>query len=367
MDDQRWMRLALSLGARGVGQVWPNPAVGCVLVQGSRVVGRGWTAPSGRPHAEVLAVAQAGAAARGAVAYVTLEPCNHHGETGPCSEALIDAGVARVVIATRDPNKIAEGGVARLRAAGIEVVEGVLEAEALEAHRGFFKTMRDGLPMLTLKLATSLDGRIATASGESQWITGPEARRRVHGMRMRHDAVMVGAGTARADDPGLTVRGLGAKRQPVRVVVSRRLDLPVDGQLARTAADVPVWLVHGSDAPDAARVAWAKAGARLLETATGPGGQIELRAALTRLAAAGLTRVFCEGGGSLAASLLSADLVDVLAVFEGGLTLGAEGIPSVGAMGIATLAEAPKFTLQRVEQVGTDSLAHWVRSERNVR
>lgn len=299
--------------------------------------------------------------ARGAVAYISLEPCNHHATTGPCSEALIEAGVARVVIAARDPNPIAEGGAARLRADGIEVNEGVMEAEAVADHSGFFKIVRTGLPMLTLKLATSLDGRIATASGESQWITGPEARRRVHGMRMRHDAVMVGAGTVRADDPGLTVRGLGAGHQPVRVVLSRRLDLPVQGQLGRSAAEVPVWLVHGPDAPEAACAAWAKQGARLIETRTGPGGQIDAVAAMTALGEAGLTRIFCEGGGSLAASLLSADLVDELAVFGGGLVLGAEGVPSVGAMGVAALAEAPKFRLHTVEAVGGDSLAHWVR------
>ena len=361
MDDARWMRLALSLGARGLGRTWPNPAVGCVLVRGGRVVGRGSTAPGGRPHAEVVALAQAGEHAQGATAYVTLEPCNHQGESGPCSAALIAAGVARVVIAARDPNALASGGAAHLRVAGIEVVEGVLRAEAEEAHRGFFTTLTAGRPMLTLKLATSLDGRIATASGESQWITGPPARRWVHAMRMRHDAVMVGAGTARADDPGLTVRGLGAAHQPVRVVLSRRLDLPVDGQLGRTAGAVPVWLVHGPDAPPAMRAAWVERGARLVEVATGQGGQIDIAAAMARLAQAGLTRVFCEGGGTLAAALLSADVVDDLAVFNGGLTLGAEGMPSVGAMGIAGLQEAPKFALRRVEQVGEDALSLWRR------
>ncbi|MEX3014338.1 bifunctional diaminohydroxyphosphoribosylaminopyrimidine deaminase/5-amino-6-(5-phosphoribosylamino)uracil reductase RibD [Gymnodinialimonas hymeniacidonis] len=366
MDDTRWMRLALSLGARGLGRVWPNPAVGCVLVRDGRVVGRGWTAPGGRPHAEVVALAQAGDAAQGATAYVTLEPCNHQGTTGPCAEALIASGVARVVIAARDPNRIAAGGAARLRAAGVEVVEGVLEREAADAHRGFFKVQRDLLPMVTLKLATSIDGRIATASGESQWITGPEARRWVHGMRMRHDAVMVGAGTARADDPGLTVRGLGAVHQPVRVVLSRRLDVPVDGQLGRTARDVPVWMVHGPDAPGSAQEAWSKTGARLVKTQTGPGGQIDVHAAMMELAKAGLTRVFCEGGGTLAAALLSVDVVDDLALFGGGLALGAEGVPAIGAMGIAALGEAPRFTLESVSPVGLDSLVIWRRPAADV-
>ncbi len=366
MDDRRWMHLALSLGARGLGRTWPNPAVGCVLVRDGRIVGRGWTAPGGRPHAEVVALAQAGEAARGACVYVTLEPCNHHGKSGPCVDALIAAGVERVVMAARDPNDVASGGAARLRAAGVEVVEGVLEAQAQEAHRGFFKAVRSGRPMLTLKLATSLDGRIATASGESQWITGPEARRRVHGMRMRQDAVMVGAGTARADDPGLTVRGLGAAHQPVRVVLSRRLDVPVEGQLGRSARDVPVWMVHGPDAPEVGRVAWSEAGARLIEVATGAGGQIDVSAAMGALGQAGLTRVFCEGGGTLAAALLGADVVDDLVVFNGGMMLGAEGIPAVGAMGIAALDEAPRFALKRVEQVGADSMAVWRRQSGDV-
>lgn len=363
MSDARWMALALSLGARGLGGVWPNPAVGCVLVNGGRVVGRGWTSSGGRPHAEVVALAQAGALARGACAYVSLEPCNHVGQTGPCAQELIDAGVARVVVAVEDPDaRVAGGGIARLRAAGVDVVVGVGAAEASRAHVGFFSRVRDGRPMVTLKVATSLDGRIATASGESQWITGPDARRRVHGMRSRHDAVMVGAGTARADDPSLTVRGMGDVAQPVRVVISRRLDVPVASVLGRTAREVPVWLIHGPDVPVAAREAWLSAGAQLLETGLDAGGQMDVSAALQALGNVGLTRVFCEGGGAMAASLLAADLVDELAVFSGGLVMGAEGTPSVGAMGIAALTEAPRFTLDRVESVGPDALSLWTRS-----
>lgn len=356
------MALAVSLGARGLGRVWPNPAVGCVLVKVGRVVGRGWTDIGGRPHAEVKALAQAGDLAKGACAYVSLEPCNHTGKTGPCAQALIDAGVARVVVACQDPDpRVAGGGIARMRAAGIEVVTGVLEDEGLRAHEGFFSRLQKGRPMVTLKVATSLDGRIATASGESQWITGPEARRRVHGMRARHDAVMVGAGTARADDPSLTVRGMGEVPQPVRVVVSGRLDVPVESVLGRSAREIPVWLLHGTDAPEAARQAWGATGAVLMECALGAGGQVDAGAVLQRLGEAGLTRVFCEGGGALAASLLAADVVDRLAVFSGGVILGAEGTPAVSAMGIAALAEAPGFRLEQVEQVGADGLSIWAR------
>ena len=362
MSDARWMALALSLGARGLGEVWPNPAVGCVLVREGRVVGRGRTARGGRPHAEVAALVQAGGLARGACAYVSLEPCNHTGKTGPCAQALIEAGVVRVVVACEDPDpRVAGGGIARLRDAGIEVVVGVRATEAYRAHAGFFSRVRDGRPMVTLKTATSLDGRIATASGESQWITGPEARGRVHGMRARHDAVMVGAGTARADDPALTVRGFGAVAQPVRVVVSRRLDVPVASGLGRTADEVPVWLVHGPDAPMAARAAWTDAGARLIESTLDAGGQMDVAEVLQHLGQAGLTRVFCEGGGALAASLLAADVVDELAVFSGGLVIGAEGTPSVGAMGLAALNDAPRFYLERVDGVGPDALSLWTR------
>ncbi len=361
--DLRWMRLAIQLGARGQGRAWPNPAVGCVLVKDGRVVGRGWTQPGGRPHAEPVALAQAGDAARGATAYVSLEPCAHHGKTPPCADALIQAGVARVVAALRDPDPRTDGGgLARLEAAGIATEVGVLQQEAAQSHRGFLTRVAAGRPALTLKLAASVDGRIATATGESQWITGPEARRAVHGMRARHDAVMVGGGTARADDPSLTVRDLGVSHQPVRVVLSRRLDLPKDSQLMRSAREVPVWLCHGADASAAATARWEAAGATLLPVATGPGGQLDLAAVLQTLGDQGLTRVFCEGGGAVAAGLLAADLVDELAAFSAGLALGAEGTPALGAMGVAALAEAPRFALSEVRAVGPDILAIWQRS-----
>ncbi|MEQ3750475.1 MAG: bifunctional diaminohydroxyphosphoribosylaminopyrimidine deaminase/5-amino-6-(5-phosphoribosylamino)uracil reductase RibD [Celeribacter sp.] len=359
--DLRHMASALSLGARGLGRVWPNPAVGCVIVdpQG-RVVGRGWTAPGGRPHAEPQALAQAGMAARGATAYVTLEPCAHTGHTPPCARTLIEAGIARVVTAQEDPDpRVAGGGHAMLRAAGIPVLTGVLEHRARKLHQGFLSRITRGRPMLTLKLATSLDGRIATASGESQWITGPEARRRVHVMRANHDAVMVGAGTARSDDPALTVRGLGTDWQPVRVVVSRRLDLPLTGQLARSAQTVPVWICHGPDAAPDLIAAWEGLGARLLPCHVGPDRQIDPAAMLEALGANGLTRVFCEGGGALAASLLVAGVVDRLAMFGAGVALGAEGWPALGAMGLGALSEAPRLRLTRVERLGPDVLSLW--------
>jgi diaminohydroxyphosphoribosylaminopyrimidine deaminase/5-amino-6-(5-phosphoribosylamino)uracil reductase len=361
-EDARWMQLALGLGARGLGRVWPNPAVGCVIVRAGRVVGRGWTQDGGRPHAETMALAQAGTNARGATAYVSLEPCSHHGQTPPCADALIAAGVARVVVALGDPDPRVSGrGLAALRAAGITVTEDVCAPKARIAHRGFLTRVTQGRPMVTLKLATSVDGRIATATGESRWITGAPARAWVHGLRASHDAVLVGAGTARQDDPGLTVRGLGIAHQPVRIVVSRRLDLPLDSQLRRSAGDVPVWLCHGPDAPAAAKAAWDDAGAHRIAVGAGPGGQLDLAAVLAALGDAGLTRILCEGGGTLAAGLLSADLVDDLVVISAGMALGAEGRPAVGAMGIAALVEAPRFILQDTRPLGADVVCLWRR------
>ena len=251
-DDRRYMALALSLGARGLGQVWPNPAVGCVIVKDGRIVGRGRTAPGGRPHAEPQALAQAGAAARGATVYVTLEPCAHFGKTPPCARALIEAGVSRVVSALEDPDpRVDGGGHEMLRAAGIAVETGVMADEARAAQIGFLTRITQGRPMVTLKLASSFDGRIATAAGESQWITGPGARRMVHAMRMSHDAVLVGGGTARADDPMLTVRGMGATRD-----VRDALEREAREAGARVLCDAPVvgvepsgseWIAHLAD------------------------------------------------------------------------------------------------------------------------
>lgn len=360
-SDARFMRLALSLGARGLGRVWPNPAVGCVIVAGGRIVGRGTTADGGRPHAETIALKQAGAAARGATAYVTLEPCAHHGQTPPCAEALIAAGIARVVTALEDPDtRVAGKGHAMLRAAGIEVTTGIEQAAARQAHAGFLMRVQHARPILTLKLASSFDGRIATATHESQWITGPEARRMVHMLRARHDAVMVGGGTARKDDPSLTVRDLGIDQQPVRVVCSRRLDIPLTGKLAVTARDVPLWLCHAADAGPMLVKTWTELGATLLPCDL-RGGALDPASILDVLGKAGLTRVFVEGGGAFAASLLGAGLVDEMIGFTAGLGIGAEGVPALGAMGVQRLAAAPRLKLVECRRVGDDVMHRWKR------
>lgn len=362
IEDVRWMHLALGLGARGMGRVWPNPAVGCVIVADGHVVGRGWTAPGGRPHAETRALAQAGDAARGATAYVSLEPCAHHGETPPCAQALIGAGIARVVAAIEDPDpRVAGGGFGQLRAAGVRVETGLLASEAARDHRGFLSRVTRGRPMVTLKLATSLDGRIATAAGESRWITGPEARRAVHAMRARHDAVMIGAGTALADDPLLTVRGLGIAHQPLRVVCDSQLRLDPGSALGRSAGEVPLWLCHGAGATPEARAAWEHSCARPIPCATRDDGRLAMDDVLLRLGAAGLTRVFCEGGGTLAASLLAGGLVDELVVFHAGLVLGAGGLPAIGTLPDASLADIARFRLRESRAIGPDTLQVWER------
>ena len=358
--DNRFMALALSLGRRGLGQVWPNPAVGAVLVSEGRIVGRGWTQSGGRPHAEAMALAQAGAAARGATAYVTLEPCAHHGKTPPCAEALIKAGVTTVHYALEDPDpRVAGRGAALLGTSGIAVEKGLLDEAAALDNFGYLLRTHSGRPMVTLKLAASFDGRIATATGESRWITGPEARARVHALRAAHDAVLVGGGTARADDPGLTVRGQGDVRQPVRVVASRRLDLPDSGALADPTGKGPLWLVHGLDAEDARIEAWRGRGAECLGVAVGADGQLDPAGILAALGARGLTRVFAEGGGALGASLLSAGLVDELIGFSAGVVLGAEAQPSIGSMAIERLEDAVRFELVETLAVGGDVMHRW--------
>ena len=359
MTDDDHMAHALRLGARGLGGTWPNPAVGCVIVNGA-VVGRGWTQLGGRPHAEAMALAQAGEAARGATAYVTLEPCAHHGKTPPCAEALSAAGIARVVTALTDPDpRVAGRGHALLRAAGISVTEGVLEQAARDANVGFLKRITQGLPLVTLKMAATLDGRTATQSGESRWITGPQARRAVHALRLTHDAVLVGAGTARADDPDLTVRDMGATRQPVRIVIDTDLSHAPDSKLGRSAHMSPVWMLHGPNAPQDARKAWAATGAKLIELPASP--HISPRTALQALAAQGITRVLCEGGATLAALMVAEDLVDRVVLHTAGALIGAEGAPVLGPLHLTQLSNASRWNRLSLRALGVDVETVWQR------
>lgn len=350
------MSHALALAARGLGRTWPNPAVGCVIVKAGRIIGRGWTQPGGRPHAERMALAQAGAQAEGATAYVTLEPCAHHGRTSPCAEALVAAKIARVVTAQTDPDPRVSGrGHAILRAAGIAVTEGVLEPRARALQAGFLKSVTQGLPFVTLKLATTLDGRIATASGESRWITGPAARRAVHQMRLTHDAVLTTSATTLADDPDLTARDIGATHQPIRILTDTTLRVPATSRLGQTAAQHPVWVLHG---PDAKPNGWEQTPARLIPAPT-DGAQLDLPATFRLLAAEGLTRILIEAGGQFASALIRAKLVDELALFQAGCLIGGDGIPVLGPLGLSALADAPRPKLIDATTLGPDTLTRW--------
>jgi diaminohydroxyphosphoribosylaminopyrimidine deaminase/5-amino-6-(5-phosphoribosylamino)uracil reductase len=352
------MRAALALARRGLGTTWPNPAVGCVIATEGRVVGRGWTQPGGRPHAETEALNRAGAAARGGTAYVSLEPCAHWGKTPPCAEALIAAGIGRVVAAIEDPDRrVAGRGLRRLAEAGVAVESGLLAEEAAEINAGFLCRVRHGRPLVTLKLATSLDGHIATASGESRWITGPPARARAHLLRALHDAVMVGTGTALADNPELTCRlpGLGG-HSPVRIVLDRSLRLPPDLHLVAAARRVPTWLLTLPDADPARRARLIDSGVTVIAVPPDPAGGLDLATALMALGERGLTRLLVEGGARLAASLLRAGLVDRLAWLHAPLLIGGDGVPAIAGFGLDALADAPGFERVAVEPVGTDVL-----------
>jgi diaminohydroxyphosphoribosylaminopyrimidine deaminase/5-amino-6-(5-phosphoribosylamino)uracil reductase len=355
--DRRHMAAALNLARRGLGNVAPNPAVGCVIVAKGKVVGRGWTQAGGRPHAETEALNRAGAAARGATAYVSLEPCAHHGKTPPCAEALVAAGIARVVVATIDPDPRVSGrGVAALQAAGITVDVGCLECEAQILNAGFLSRL-DGRPLITLKLATSLDGRIATRSGDSQWITGELARARAHLMRAEHDAVMIGVGTAVADNPQLTCRLPGLEhRSPVRVVADGRLRLPLTHYLVRTARDVPTILFTVAGNPAERRAAFIGAGVEVIEVARDPRGYPDPVTAMKKLAEHGITRLLVEGGGQLAASMIGARLVDHVCWFRGPVVIGDDGRPAVAALGLDRLRNASTYALEAVERLGDDLL-----------
>jgi diaminohydroxyphosphoribosylaminopyrimidine deaminase/5-amino-6-(5-phosphoribosylamino)uracil reductase len=336
------MAVALRLAERGLGSVWPNPAVGCVLVQDGRIVGRGWTQPGGRPHGEVEALRRAGSAALGATAYVSLEPCAHYGRTPPCTMALLQAGVRRVVVATVDPDPRVDGrGIEQLRQAGVEVAVGLGRAEAEAINAGFFLRVRANRPLVTLKLATSLDGRIATKGGASRWITGEQARARGHLLRATHDAIMIGSGTALAEDTSLTCRLLGLEdRSPERVVLDRRLRLGTSSRLATGAATVPTWLLTGPDAPERRREALRALGVDIEAVGTDERGRLDLREVLAALAARGITRVLVEGGAELAASLLRQHLVDRLAWFRAPMLIGGDGRAAIGAIGVDAIAEA---------------------------
>ena len=347
-----FMRGALREAAKGLGRTSPNPAVGAVLVRNGRVVARGHHARAGGPHAEVVAIRAAGARARGADLYTTLEPCDHYGRTPPCSRAILEAGIARVFVGSSDPNPLVNGkGVARLRAAGVEVVTGVLagECDALNAH--WFRYIRDRRPYVTLKAAVTLDGRMATRTGDARWITGEEARRWVHRLRDRVDAVLVGSGTARTDDPLLTTRLPGGRgRDPIRVVLDTDLRLPARLKLLHPRSAAPTLVAHAS-----ARKRRVGPGVELLRCRRGKGG-VDLRDLLARLAARGVTHLLVEGGARVHARFLEEGLVDRVAVLVAPKLAGADGVPLAAGRGPARMADALRLDEVQVERIGDDVL-----------
>ncbi|WP_417793105.1 bifunctional diaminohydroxyphosphoribosylaminopyrimidine deaminase/5-amino-6-(5-phosphoribosylamino)uracil reductase RibD [Terasakiella pusilla] len=357
-DDDAYMKIALKLAKRGLGNVWPNPAVGCVLVKENTIIARGWTQPGGRPHAEVEALTRAGEAAKGATAYVTLEPCAHYGKTPPCANALVEAGIKRVVIAVEDPDPRVSGqGVKILKDAGIDVTMNVCREEGIEVNEGFFLKVLKNRPLFTMKMATTLDGKIAVHTGESQWITEQPTRQQGHLLRANHDAIMVGIGTASEDNPELTCRLPGLEHHsPVRIVVDRRMRLPLTSKLVTQAHKIPTWMITLGDQDAIRAEAYREAGVELIipDSSSQSEAGITLDWVAQELAKRGLTRILVEGGSHLAAALLRRKLVDRLCWMRAPRIMGHDGIPVVQAFGVDHLEETPFFDRTSMFNSGDD-------------
>ncbi|QIG92480.1 MULTISPECIES: bifunctional diaminohydroxyphosphoribosylaminopyrimidine deaminase/5-amino-6-(5-phosphoribosylamino)uracil reductase RibD [unclassified Bradyrhizobium] len=362
--DLRFMQLALVLGRRGLGRTWPNPAVGAVIVKDGVIVGRGWTQPGGRPHAEVEALRRAGEAARGATLYVTLEPCSHFGRSPPCADAVVAAGLARVVSAIEDPNpEVAGKGHAKLRAAGIAVDVGLCAAEAARDHAGHFRRVRDKRPHVILKLAVSADDKIAAGGHRPVAITGEAARRRVHLLRAQSDAILVGIGTVRADDPLLTCRLPGmTARSPVRLVLDRALRISGDSRLVHSARETPLWVMTSDLAEAPAAMKLGAAGAEVIRVASSAQPGLDLPAVLHVLAEKGITRLLVEGGSRVANSFVAAGLVDEIWLLRGPGTIGAEGVPALDALPLDAITQSPGFKVRASETLDNDSLTIYERA-----
>lgn len=353
-DDEKWMGVALERGAHGMPS--PNPHVGAVVVSGGQLVGTGHHERAGEEHAEIAALREAGRRASGSTLYVTLEPCNHDGRTPPCTDAVLAAKVGRVVVGTRDPNPhVAGGGADKLRAAGVRVDIGCREADARRLIAPWTKYVTTGVPYVTLKLALSLDGRIAARTGASKWVTGAEARARVHLLRAQHDAVVIGIGTALADDPRLTVREAPGP-SPLRVVFDTRLRLPLGGRLVQTAREVPTWVICTTDAPSSAEEQLVERGVEVLRAPPSAEGRIDPLAGFRLLGTRGVVAAMMEGGAELAGSALAGQVVDELHAFIAPILLGPRGRPgAVDWAGPATPAEAPAIVDPQWEVCGHDA------------
>jgi diaminohydroxyphosphoribosylaminopyrimidine deaminase/5-amino-6-(5-phosphoribosylamino)uracil reductase len=363
MGHERFMRAALRLAVKGVGSTKPNPAVGAVIVKNGRVLSVGYHKKAGGPHAEVAALkGVTGRALKGATLYVTLEPCSHWGRTPPCADALIRAGLDAVVIATPDPNPAVSGaGIRALKRAGIEVVTGVLASECRAINDWYFKFITTKTPLVTLKLASSLDGSAATAAGESRWITGAKARALVHSMRAKTDAVMVGAGTVEADDPRLTVRPASTGANPVRVVLDSTLRISTgarvfSGLCKGSKRGTGRLIIFTTRRAPKKRVLAASASGAEVRVLPGVKGGVSLPRVLKELGAMGITTLLIEGGPRLAASALNSSLVDRLAIFFAPMLLGGDAMPVIGNLGIKNLKRAPGIKEMKVRRVGEDIL-----------
>jgi diaminohydroxyphosphoribosylaminopyrimidine deaminase/5-amino-6-(5-phosphoribosylamino)uracil reductase len=360
LEDVRFMTLALALGRRGLGRTWPNPSVGAVVVKDGLIVGRGWTQPGGRPHAESVALARAGGAARAATLYVTLEPCCHHGRSPPCTDAVIGAGIARVVSALVDPNPAMAGaGHWRLAEAGVVVEVGTGAEEARRAHAGHIRRVSEGRPNVLLKLAVSADQKVGLAGRRPVRITGETATTRVHLMRARSDAVLAGIGTVLADDPLLTCR-LPGVHSPVRVVMDGSLRLPIESRLVLTAGTTPVWVVAGEGAAREREQALSARGVEVLRVAR-VGGALDLTAALKRLAERGITRIMVEAGPILATAFLRADLVDEAVLLRSPIEVGGDGIDALDGLPLAALTRSQRLKAAGSETIGADTLDRFER------
>ena len=361
--DRRFMELALTLGRRGLGRTHPNPAVGAIVVKDGVIVGRGWTQVGGRPHAEPVALKQAGDAARGATLYVTLEPCSHVGKSPPCADAIIAAGIARVVSAIEDPNpEVAGQGHAKLRAAGIAVDVGLMAEEAARAHAGHFQRVREHRPHVVLKLAVSTDDRIAGHGHKTVAITGEAARARMHLLRAQCDAILVGIGTVLADDPLLTCRLPGMEaRSPVRVVLDRSLRIPSTSRLVHSARGTPLWVVTSELAEAPAASILGAEGAQVIRVASTPIG-LDLPATLHTLAERGITRLLVEGGARVASSFVTRGLVDEVWLLRGPDAIGADGVAALDALPLTAITRSPGFRVHASEALGKDTLTVYERS-----
>jgi diaminohydroxyphosphoribosylaminopyrimidine deaminase / 5-amino-6-(5-phosphoribosylamino)uracil reductase len=364
--DQRFMALALALGRRGQGRTWPNPAVGAVVVKDGVIVGRGWTQPGGRPHAEPEALKRAGEAARGATLYVTLEPCSHVGKSPPCADAIIAAGIARVVSAIEDPNPLVAGqGHAKLRAAGITVDIGLGAAEAAYDHAGHFRRIRDKRPHVILKLAVSSDGKIGAAGRKPVAISGEAAKARVHLLRAQCDAILVGIGTVLSDDPLLTCRLPGMEaRSPVRVVLDRSLRTPGASRLVHSARETPLWLMTSSlsEAPAAMKLGAAGAHVMRVATTSAPPPGLDIKAVLHALSTGGITRLLVEGGARVASSFVAADLVDEVWLLRGRGAVGADGVAALETLPLSAITGSPGFKVRASETLQEDTLTIYERA-----